>query len=190
MNQKALYELTITRKLDEVTVPDLSEMIWSRIEEELDKDTGDNTDGNTSSPSSPVGGIIAGTLGLVLVIGFVVNYFNNKKGNLITPREFNNTREPVLIEKPGAPVKQNAAPFSPRIKDNNAVVPMPAMENDTMLNMPELIESLPVMPDTPVADDITGSVPPAIDTAGKKKVRGVQGIGTDGYRIVPKKDSL
>lgn len=190
MNQKTTYEFTISRKLEEVPVPDLSELIWSRIEKELDNDPGDTPGGNNPSPPSPAGRIIIGGLGLVMIIAFLINYFNSKKENTITPAEYMRTQEPAIIQEPNSPVKENVTPFiSPSQKaPGRSNEPTPV--RDTVTNEPVIIDSPALSVDTASVYDIPKAAPAVNDSTGKKKPRGVQGISEGDYRIVPKKDSL
>lgn len=190
MNEKTTYEITIAHKLEEIPVPDLSELIWSRIEKELDNDPGDTPGDNNPSPSSPLGGIFLGGLGIVLVIAFLINFFTTKKENTFSPGDPIETQQPATIQEPGAQEIENPVPFNGQ-PQNTPVVPVDKIPfQDTPAIVPTITDT-PALNPGPIVVDIEKSPAPAVvDSAGKKKTRGITGISPDDYKIVPKKDSL
>ena len=190
MNEKTTYEITIARKLEELPVPDLSELIWSRIEKELDSDPGDTPGDNNPAPSSPLGGIIMGGLGVVLVIAFLINFFTTKKENTFSPTDTIETQQPATIQEPGAQELENPVPFNGP-PQNTPVVPVDKIPvQDTPAIVPTITDPTALDPGPIVVDIEKSPAPAAVDSAGKKKARGVTGISPDDYKIVPKKDSL
>src|SRR5688572_17584023 len=100
MNQKAAYEMTITEKLEQLTVPDKVDAIWARIETQLDIDM--PTDEGASDPSlNPSSGNGLWNLAIIVFIAALIAiiYFTNKKTNTN-----NNTYSPdtkTIITSPG-----------------------------------------------------------------------------------------
>ncbi len=83
MNQKAAYEITIAEKLEQLSVPDMVDAIWARIETQLDLDM-PTDDGPANPPDNPPSGSgLWNRAGLVLFIAALVSilYFTNKKTN-------------------------------------------------------------------------------------------------------------
>ena len=118
MDQKAAYEKIITGKLEHIVIPDMSDMIWARIEKELDTDPGDGNDGggNSSSPvaPSPAKGIILGGTAIVLLISFLVNFSNNKNQEIIKPAETLQVEAPVKEPNQPQSSKEWSSIFSSR----------------------------------------------------------------------------
>lgn len=188
MNNQMTYEITIKKKLENIPVPDLSEMIWARIENELDADPGDGTDNNPPSPSSPAGGIMLGGTALLFIIALII-YFLNKPNN--TPQ--------IDKVQTTIPVQNN----HPNLHDANVnVQPTITSTNKKQENIAGTQEPLKIpvtsqsiindsmpMPDVVRGNEIPLTLPKSMDTIPPKKTRGVSGITNDDYKIVPKKDS-
>ena len=189
MNNQMTYEITIKKKLENIPVPDLSEMIWARIENELDADPGDGTDNNPPSPSSPAGGIMLGGTALLFIIALMI-YFLNNKPNDIPQIDKVQTTLPVQNNQPNLPpANVNVQPTitSTNKKQENVAGTQEPLEipvtSQTTIN-----DSMP-MPDVVRGNEIPLPLPKTMDTIPPKKTRGVSGITNDDYKIVPKKDS-
>ena len=188
MNNQMTYEITIKKKLENIPVPDLSEMIWARIENELDADPGDGTDNNPPSPSSPAGGIMLGGTALLFIIALII-YFLNKPNN--TPQiDKVQTTIPVQNNHPNLPpASVNVLPTitSTNKKQENVAGTQEPLENP-VTSQTTINDSMP-MPDVVRGNEIPLTLPKTMDTIPPKKTRGVSGITNDDYKIVPKKDS-
>lgn len=189
MNNQMTYEITIKKKLENIPVPDLSEMIWARIENELDADTGDGTDNNPPSPSSPAGGIMLGGTALLFIIALMI-YFLNNKPNYIPQIDKVQTTLPVQNNQPNLPpanVNVQSIITSTNKKQENVAGTQKPLEipvtSQTTIN-----DSMPVT-DIVRGNEIPLPLPKTMDTIPPKKTRGVSGITNDDYKIVPKKDS-
>src|SRR5688572_30498533 len=112
MNQKTTYEIIITGKLEHISIPDMSEMIWARIEKELETDPGDGDDGGGNGeapgPVAPAKGFIFGGIGIVVAVSFLINFSNNKKQDVIRPAETIQVETPVQGQ--GSEQSQNSNP--------------------------------------------------------------------------------
>ncbi len=193
MDQKAAYEITIAEKLEQLTVPDVVDAIWARIETQLDIDMPPD-DGPTGGKSPSGGGSwrIAGVF--VFVAALVATlYFTNRKPTNNNPDKV--IESPATITNPGntfdKPPPRTVTPVQQFA---------PATDKDVLTNSPLLVDSsidrAPDQQSILVPDSRPDSLavspplaPPVFfptDTTGKKR-RGVQGITDDDYRIVPKK---
>ena len=190
MNKQMTYEITIKKKLENIPVPDLSEMIWARIENELDTDPGDSSDNNPPSPSSPTGGIILGGTALLFIMALTF-YFLTKKPNDIPQIDKVQTTLPVQNNnQPNSPgtnanVQPNTSPGNIKqenIADTNMQVEIPftsqSIVNDSIVKT-EIVQG----------NEIPLTLPKTMDTIPVKKTRGVTNISNDDYKIVPKNDS-
>ena len=197
MNQKTTYEIIIAEKLEQVSIPDLSEMIWSRIETELDLDPGDIDGGDSPTPGVPPTRIILGGVVLVFIAALTYYFFNTKKTNgdntiKIPPTEQSSKPTPLTIKPPGSqtvPVQ-----FSVGQKQT----PNDSINNNSIIDQ---LTAAPIV--IPPANDSTGQtgkgdpvsvvvsqLPPVTkDSTPLRKNRGVSGISPGDYKIVPKKDS-
>lgn len=194
MNQKAAYELTITEKLEQLTVPDMVDAIWARIETQLDIDMPPDQ-GPSEPPSSPLtgGGLWIGSLFIAALIATI--YFITNKSNTN-----NNQQNPAdSINIINSPVNTiDRSPPSPDIQSSPTAVPgqnnsIPAIINNDSTVTPFLNDSIVnAIPDS-IGNDLAIDAPPITrqpDTVSKKKGRGVKGIKDSDYRIEPvKKDS-
>lgn len=190
MNKKLTYELTIAEKLEQVPIPDLSDIIWSRIEKELDADPGDIDPEGPSSPAGPAPGIIWGGLGLLVLAGLFY-YFISRTGQ---PDEIIPTSQPAETPEFSAPASETNRSREQTQPPSRA--PVTNTRNartfgDTTTGNVVIPEDNRVN-DLDTATTIINTPPPpalVVDTSAPKKKRGVQGISPDDYKIVPKKDS-
>ena len=190
MNKQMTYEITIKKKLENLPVPDLSEMIWARIENELDTDPGDSSDNNPPSPSSPTGGIILGGTALLFIMALTF-YFLTKKPNEIPQVDKVQTTLPVQnnnqVNSPGtnANVQTNTRPGN--IKQENIA------DTSTQVEIPftsqSIINDSIVKTEIAQGNEIPLTLPKTMDTIPVKKTRGVTNISNDDYKIIPKNDS-
>ncbi len=204
MDQKTTYEITIAGKLEQISIPDMSEMIWARIERELDADPGDGEDGG-DGPSSPVApspakGIILGVTSIVFLIAFLVNYSSNQIRPVIAPLELPKQTTPAnATNSPPASNSNELRGVTPTVRQspvstNNTAHP-PVLVVDTVSARPDSLNQSLVVPrvgsdstDFTDAADLANQPPPTKDSIAPKK-RGVKGISQGDYRIVPKKDT-
>src|SRR5215203_5122305 len=122
MHQKAGYEITITEKLEQLSVPDMVDAIWARIETQLDIDMPPD-EGPSEPPATPRSGGWIGTIFIAAIVAII--YFTNVKNN----NDNNNLpvipATPAIISAPGSendkppPSRQNI-PLAPQtgIKQN------------------------------------------------------------------------
>ena len=190
MNKKLTYELTIAEKLEQVSIPDLSDIIWSRIEKELDADPGDIDPEGPSSPAGPGPGIIWGGLGLLVLAGLFY-YFINRPGQ---PDAIIPTSQPTETPEFSAPASETNRPREQIQPPSRAPVSNTTntpIFGDTATGKVVIQEDNNVIDLDTVTTTTNTPPPPAlvIDTSAPKKKRGVQGISPDDYKIVPKKDS-
>lgn len=195
MSQKAAYELTITEKLEQLSVPDMVDAIWSRIETQLDLDL-PTDDGPPQPPSSPVNGSGAwlGSLFIAALISAI--YFLNIKPSQPGGNEATGTPSPVIVSPPGnnidrPPPATGASPPSTNTPSQNlSTGSLPGRDSsaatDSLLTAQDLVidsgQGQPVV--TPQVLPVTG----ATDSI-KRKGRGVRGINDSDYRIVPTKEN-
>ena len=190
MNKQMTYEITIKKKLENIPVPDLSEMIWARIENELDTDPGDSSDNNPPSPSSPTGGIILGGTALLFIMALTF-YFLTKKPNDIPQIDKVQTTLPVQNNnQPNSPgtnanVQPNTRPGNinqENIADTSTQVEIP-FTSQSIVNDSIVKTEIAQGNETPL------TLPKTMDTIPVKKTRGVTNISNNDYKIVPKNDS-
>lgn len=196
MDQKAIYEITVTEKLEQLTVPDMADAIWARIENQLDIDM--PTDDGPSQPpgrpswSSGFGLSVIFIAALISIIYFVnVKPDANKNDSTVAPET------PAIISAPGnengrpPPLPNTIIPSSPTVRQNDSVNLFPGNAVTTLIDssigtgqtIVDSAKGVPVDLKPPVVN------PPAVDSTAKKS-RGVKGIQDGDYRIVPvKKDS-
>ena len=190
MNKQMTYEITIKKKLENIPVPDLSEMIWARIENELDTDPGDSSDNNPPSPSSPTGGIILGGTALLFIMALTF-YFLTKKPNDIPQIDKVQTTLPVQNNnQPNSPVSNANVQTNTKtgnIKQENIA------DTSTQVEIPFTSQSIVndsiVKTEIAQGNEIPLTLPKTMDTIPVKKIRGVTNISNDDYKIVPKNDS-
>ncbi|RYF96183.1 MAG: hypothetical protein EOO00_03355 [Chitinophagaceae bacterium] len=192
MNNKAQYELTITEKLEQLSVPDKIDAIWARIEATLDLDM-PTDDGPKDPPAgSPAGpGFWFGAIFLIVLLSVI--YFVNKRTDLPESSQNTSPETPAVIQAPGAkndkpPPTAPGKPGSqnvPGIRIDSAFPPLGATnsELDPGAELP-----LPQADSAIVSPTIAAPVipNPSQDTIPKKS-RGVKGIKDGDYRIEPTK---
>jgi len=200
MNQKTTYEITIAGKLEQLAIPDMSEMIWARIESELDADPGDvdpgNGNGEGPTPIAPSKGFILGGIGIVVAISFLINFSNNNKQEVITPAATRQVEAPAQDQAPQQSRRNDTATIRqmPRQVDKQALNDVvddepPVLISPTAAGPDSLSLSLaPIAIDTAAISDSTGQLSLQKDSVPGKR-RGVKGITKDDYKIVPKKDT-
>lgn len=195
MNQKAAYEITITEKLEQLTVPDMVDAIWARIETQLDIDMPPDQ-GPSQPPHSPLtgGGLWIGSLfiaALITTIYFITSKTNTNSNNRQNPEDsINIISSPLNTIDRSPPSPGNQLSPAARPGQNNSI---PAIINNDSTVTPLLNDSIVnTVPDS-IGNDLAIDAPPITqqpDTASKKKGRGVKGIKDSEYRIEPvKKDS-
>jgi hypothetical protein len=190
MNNKLKYELTITEKLEQLSVPDAVDAIWARIEATLDLDMPTDEGPNEPPAGSPSGpGFWFGAVFLVALLS-VVYFVNNKdvsqeSGINISPVT------PAVIQAPEGNIdKPPPLQAGERIMSTGSGTPA-----DTALTLP--VENDPVVDagtDLPLPRTDSAHTRPPIeaplipvqipDTVPKKS-RGVKGIKDGDYRIEP-----
>lgn len=193
MDQKAIYEITITDKLEQLTVPDMADAIWARIETQLDIDM-PTDDGPSEPPTKPSWGSDFG-LSLIFIAALIsIIYFVNVKPNADKNDSVASPEKPTIISAPGnekdkpPPSSNTGIPSSPTIRQNDPVNPFPGNSVITIIDsagsasqtITDSAKGAPVGLTPPVVN------PPAVDTTAKK-IRGVKGIQDADYRIVPVK---
>ena len=189
--------MTITEKLELLTVPDMVDAIWARIETQLDIDMPPD-DGPVNPPANPPAG--TGSWSRVVITIFVAAlvatiYFTNRKTNtnnnnqLITPANTTTISSPDNTKDKPPPAGSSVIPPKQQVTpDKNAPLPS-APGRDSLITsgdggdiaIPDSVVANPVLIPAPVIS--------SVDTS-KKKSRGVQGIQDADYRITPvKRDS-
>jgi hypothetical protein len=197
MDQKAAYEMTIAEKLELLTVPDMVDAIWARIETQLDIDMPPD-EGPADPPSTPPAG--AGSWTRVVITIFAAAlvttiYFTNRKTNSNNDQAIAPDNTTTIITSPGntndkPPPARAILPLQQQIQpDGNAPLSLPP--NQDSFSTVGDGAGIPV-PDSVVTHPVLAPALPVIlpaDTS-KKKGRGVRGIKDGDYRITPvKKDS-
>ncbi len=198
MNQRAKYEMTIADKLEQLSVPDMVDAIWSRIENQLDIDL-PTDDGPPEPPSSPsAGGGAWTTPALVMAItAFIVTLFfiTRKKADgdpAGSAPESVPTLEAPAGAAPGSPPAPSRTTAFPTGPAGDQVSPLPPADSnfpaqtDASLQAP-VMDSASNAGTAGMQPDATPS--PATGDSIPKKSRGVKGIKDDDYRVIPKRDS-
>ena len=190
MNKQMTYEITIKKKLENIPVPDLSEMIWARIENELDTDPGDSSDNNPPSPSSPKGGIILGGTALLFIMALTF-YFLTKKPNDIPQIDKVQTTLPVQNNnQPNSPgTNANVQPNTRPDNINQENIADTSTQVEIPFTSQSIINDSIVKTEIAQGNEIPLTLPKTMDTIPVKKTRGVPNISNNDYKIVPKKDS-
>ncbi|MFW2478106.1 MAG: hypothetical protein ACN4EP_14390 [Sediminibacterium sp.] len=209
MNNLTTYEQLIADKLQQLPVPDMADAIWARIEQRLNvemplEDGGNNT-GSSSLPGFqfPGKGIVFLFLAALVSVLFYLNYRPTKQGQKNhTPSNTNTISIPVQdIYK--TPEEKSAVQPAESMYTDKADLPIQYSRGDSFdTQIPasstepiSIINEKATLPKSAPVITIGQSIIPKnltpIQDSGAKKGRGVKGIGTDDYRIVPvKKDSL
>jgi len=199
MNNRTTYEITIAEKLGQLSVPDLREAIWSRIEDQLDMDVNedDSPDDSPTAPKSSNWISITKRFGtFAAIVAIVTIIFINQKQTSPSNQQ-NNSPVPVQNNFPQNNHNTESPPGNRQIKSqpNNSITMDPSPNNlsDSFINTPLI--TLPVTADTiqpqKVSSPITKIAEPVKqDSIPKKKPKGFKGITDDDYRISLKKDSV
>jgi hypothetical protein len=203
VNQRTSYEILISEKAAQCTLPDMADNIWSAIDAGLQAapgNTNNNDPGQLNTTSHAGKWLGWGKLslfisgGLVAIIIMVVVLLHNSSKN-------NNRNYPVQPEHQSSPVKpakdslnldsvetkKTKPALSPTRK--NTIVAGPdstGTKKDSLINTPII--------NSPVVDPVITSPQKQPDSSTTspliKKPRGVRGISPDDYKIIPfKKDS-
>lgn len=208
MNNLTTYEQLIADKLQQLPVPDMADAIWARIEQRLNvemplEDGGNNT-GSSSLPGFqfPGKGIVFLFLAALVSVLFYLNRPTKQIQNNHTPSNTNTIRIPVQDIYKTLKEKPRVQPAESMYTDK-ADLPIAYSKEDSFDTQtpPESTESISIINDKaslPKPSPVITIGPPIIpknltpkQDSVTKKGRGVKGIGTDDYRIVPvKKDSL
>lgn len=199
MSQLLPYEQSIAEKLGQRQIPDMADLIWARIEEQLDTDMPADSGPGKTPPAPPTSGYIKGLGFLVVFAAIIVTFLLVRK-----PSPHQQEAKPPAV--PAAPASAGDTSGAPVVvPHSNQPVRIPGHSpglnvhlNDTISNaLPQLNK-----PDSTVqpARDTAGKPPPQVllpvpDTVSiaplqppPKKPRGVRMSNPD-YRIVPGKDS-
>jgi hypothetical protein len=205
MSEKATYEIIISQKLEQVSLPNLQDAIWLRIEQQLDLDMPTDEGGPDApdAPSAPDWTNLLYKAGPFAVIVALVTIFFINKNNTPRNRPANNINtvpaarqvEPASNPGAGPPVQNqgNAAANKPTAKFPVATKEPLTQPVDSIAQPPALAISQP-----PAVDSVQQAAPILAQADAQeqktvpppqKKPRGVKGISASDYRLVPKKDS-
>jgi hypothetical protein len=199
MNQRAQQEILIAEKLEQLSIPDMVDAIWSRIENQLDIDLPtDEGPGGPDAPSQPgkgawvKPGIFLFVTAFFITIYFIINKKDKSSNSL--PAE---TEKPLLIS-PDQPEKGPPGIYDKlnqkylQTDQNGQLIPFTDSGAADLSVTPENINSDSVPQPVPDNNPVI-LMPPAdlvIPDTVKKKSRGVKGINPGDYKVVPsKKDS-
>lgn len=198
MNQKTTYEVTITRKLDQLPIPDLREAIWARIEGDLDADM-PTDDGGDTPPSAPSGGgkVLHFALpGLVVLLVTLFLIKTNQKDSQPLNIPPTTPAIPTITTTPTA----SPPPLDIKTITPNEKTPVVYPGNSIPVSdAPTQSDSVaaPITDVVPSVTDNTNQQAPLVqapppqpiktDTIAQKKKRGVSGITDNDYRITPVK---
>lgn len=189
MNQPLPYEIAIAEKLDQLSVPDMVDAIWARIEKQLDPEPpGD--EGPAEPPVQPTAGpgwnFFAGLsfTGILLYVLFTT-YRPEPLQNQIParkPKPAESLPQQTIIttpasppdKKPNRPFNSNAAPPAVHRDDKETFLSPAVVDATAETAIPD--------PDPETATPLKKQDP---DTIPKKK-RGVRGVDDRDYRIIPK----
>lgn len=201
MSQKNGYEITITEKLDQLTVPDMVDSIWSRIEAQLDIDLPPDQ-GPTGPPlPSPTGsGPWIGAALLIALAAFLFVFLPSDKKreeraksrqDISTPAALepeSNSASPPTGSSGTSTVSLKGADRSPSVDTSTHImlpVADPASASDTPGSQPNAGPFLSASPDGDLTPRVTNPPPANNQDTAQKKQRGVKGITDSSYRIVP-----
>ncbi len=197
MNQRTTYELTIAEKLQQVSIPDMREAIWSRIEDQLDIDMPEDDPNGPDSPDTWNWKIFTRKFGMFAAVVAVVTtvFLMNKKS---TESSLPKTKTPETVspqlstpgtdktKPPGQTVIHNNSPLINNADTGISVVVNDSVFNDPVVNLPPPV--IDTTPKTVIPDNTKIAVIPQDTT--KKKSKGFKGITENDYRINLKKDSI
>ena len=208
MNNLTTYEQLIADKLQQLPVPDMADAIWARIEQRLNvemplEDGGNNT-GSSSLPGFqfPGKGIVFLFLAALVSVLFYLNRPVKQVQNNNIPSNTNTISIPVqnlykpLEEKPSVQPAESMYTDKADLpiqysKGDSFDTQIPASSTEPISIINETVTLPKSAPVITIGQSIIPKNLSPVQDSGTKKGRGVKGIGTDDYRIVPvKKDSL
>lgn len=201
MNQKALYELTITEKLEQLTAPDMVGAIWARIETQLDTDL-PTDDGPANPPAAPQKGPGKWIGRRVIIAGVVIVllFFFNKRTQIFPSASQPTIHTPATQPTKTEPVRNNSPGTNNVITPQKNISPLAnpsrVLRVDSNATAP-VTEPVELLPDSSklIINEQPVFTPPLVlpqknlPSDSIKKGRGVKGISDTDYKIVPKKDS-
>jgi hypothetical protein len=199
LNQLQPYEQTIAEKLEQRLIPDMADLIWARIEEQLDTDMPTNNGPDQAPPASPSSGLTKG-LGFFMIFTAIVVIFLLVRKPSTAPEQtqpslapaapagiVDSTGTPPDIPKMDQPIKKGNTPQSGtnlNSSDSASNIPFLNEQDNTIIPIDTTTKSPPLL------------LPPALDSAIRppvqvppqtKKQKGVRLTNPD-YRIVPKRN--
>jgi hypothetical protein len=194
LNNVTPYEILIAEKVEQLPIPDMSDLIWANIEAELDSDLPNDSDGganNKPGPRTGLPGTGKGFIVLAIVAAVVTSVF------LLRGRK--NKDVPTTVPPSSQPSLPAASPANESTRRRTeATIPLPVdaqtdapvtLDNPTAPGIDGIAPPIdtnvavilpPPLPDSVQKKGITVAPP---DTLSKKKPRGVTGISNDDYRI-------
>jgi hypothetical protein len=218
MNERPTYEALIAERLEALSpLTGMADAIWARISEELDNEMpqSDDTNGPTNGTGGQSGPALGPVIGLIILAVAGLVFWWNQSGNNLIKRQPNVPA--VQIPAPAAKGTKTVEP-SPDVGQKNnttisnlqadstsiaapdqqqdAVAPFitPSLQAErTMRPVEDSGSKAFTAPRNPTITGVKAPVfpPRQTDTPVIKKPRGVTGINSSDYRIVPaKKDSM
>lgn len=119
MNQLKAYEITIKGKLEAIPLPDMEDVIWARIEAQLDTDM-PTDDGNNGPFDSPNGPWILGSSILAFLLTLITLYYTQKNpDNFSTGTENQNNTFQNSVQTDGAGPPGSNAEIQPVSPENS-----------------------------------------------------------------------
>lgn len=190
MNQPLPYEITIAEKLEQLSVPDMVDAIWARIEKQLDAELPDD-EGPGEPPAPPKSGPGLGFFGGLLFSGIILFVLFKSYSPATLPESTPNTStlpETIIESQPLLPQRDDPPEKSQRKSESittkpaevplNQTPPPEATSEIAKADSLSAIISSPEAEQEPEKKQLPDSLP--------KKKRGVSGINDRDYRIVPK----
>jgi hypothetical protein len=203
VNEIRPYEQLMAAKLDQITVPDMSDAVWAGIEEQLDAPPGEPGAGDGS------GFKVSGWWGLfavAVVVGLLFWYFG-RKGVVSSPpsRALPTQQAPVREDSVGPAESVRPGPVGSRKPAGGKSIPVVPVDSLSFQKTPvdsALADSSvrqvapPVKVDSgfqqrnrPALPDADLYTTPPVLPPGGRKHKGVKGITDDDYKISAGKDS-
>jgi hypothetical protein len=190
MNQPLPYEITIAEKLEQLTVPDMVDAIWARIEKQLDAELPED-DGPGEPPASPKSGPGLGFFGGLIFTGIILFVLFKNHSTSTLPEPVSNAKKLPEIHQQSQPIPQQRddPPEKPQRKPEVITIG-PEEVSLTQPPQPEATAEM-VKADSLSATNSTAELEQDLgkkllpDSLPRKK-RGVSGINDREYRIVPK----
>lgn len=198
MDKRLQYEQLIGSKLESLPIPDMQDMIWSRIEAQLDIDMPSDGDGgvNNTPQTPPIfsGPILFGlSVGIIAIATLFIIYKNqnqNKETNTNTP--FIERTIQKSSEKPkDFPLSdiEKAKKKSPlEIIESGTEQPIaePYLYKDYGNPVKLLVDSANEIKENSISNKIITSSNKLDTISAKKKGKGVTEIKDSDYKIIPK----